>query len=197
MHETGNWDNYRKVFNDIWPAHVYCVSQYGGKGFIEDVKDELLSKLPAAIATYDGTKPFVPWLRAVTRNICLDEIKKSSRQNLIGGIDLELLPAKTQSALESFERTEELERLYRIALQVLNTRPLHQRVLIILLTKLREATDTEERQLISRVGLTMQSEYKVQRERLAAVLGMTRGNVDVVLSRFKDECRKMAKAEDR
>jgi RNA polymerase sigma-70 factor, ECF subfamily len=76
----------------------------------EDAASEIFVRLPVSLETYDRAQPFEPWLARVTRNYCVDLLRRRrSEQRVFQFPNAEALEAiaPTPSPLEEYLRNEE------------------------------------------------------------------------------------------
>ena len=83
-------------------AYYYALSILHNHHDAMDIAQESFVKAFRAIATFDSSKPFLPWLLRIVRNQCYNEFKKKKRRAENPGpetdyIVLEKISAKTKT----------------------------------------------------------------------------------------------------
>src|ERR1043165_9381431 len=83
--QSGNPDAYRELLQDVTPRLRRIVRRQ--RSFlqsedIEDVVQDILLSVHAVRATYDPTRPFIPWLLAIARNRLADGARRYMRQGV-------------------------------------------------------------------------------------------------------------------
>ncbi|MCB8883476.1 sigma-70 family RNA polymerase sigma factor [Acidisoma cellulosilytica] len=79
--QRGDAAAYRQVLRDAVPAIAAAARRRGvSADQVEDVVQEVLITLHRARATYDPTRPFLPWLRAIADRRSIDLLRRSGRQ---------------------------------------------------------------------------------------------------------------------
>ena len=86
-------------------AYYYALSILHNHHDAMDIAQESFVKAFRAIATFDNSKPFLPWLLRIIRNQCFNELKKKKRRAESPGpkndyIVLEKISAKTKTPYE-------------------------------------------------------------------------------------------------
>jgi RNA polymerase sigma-70 factor (ECF subfamily) len=71
-----------------------------GGGDVEDVVQETLLALHLKRHTWDGRRPFSPWVHAIARNKLIDNLRRRGRQAQLPIDDIETLLAGNESPVE-------------------------------------------------------------------------------------------------
>jgi RNA polymerase sigma factor (sigma-70 family) len=80
--QSGDADAYRQLLHTITPRIRFIVSRrrgFAGPEAVEDVVQDVLLSVHAVRATYDPTRPFIPWLLAILRNRLADDARRYGR----------------------------------------------------------------------------------------------------------------------
>src|ERR1700679_3558833 len=85
-----------------------CIAILRDKPLAEDVRQRTFLEVYRQLDTFDVTKTFLPWLRAIARCRCLDEAKATRRRarHFVLGEDLPELadPRRSSEEMLTFER---------------------------------------------------------------------------------------------
>jgi RNA polymerase sigma factor (sigma-70 family) len=135
--QRGDATAYHQLLCTITPRIRRIVGRqrvFSAAGDVEDLVQDVLLSLHAVRATYDPSRPFMPWLLAIVRNRLVDGARRhqrtTAREVLVDDADVTFAAPVTNSRLD---RSDDLEALNH-ALQAL---PAGQRRAIELL-KLQE-----------------------------------------------------------
>lgn len=80
--QAGDRDAYRDLLKACLPIVVSMVRAQGIRGAsVDDVVQDVLLTVHRARATYDPTRPLLPWLRAISQRRAIDHIRRSSRHS--------------------------------------------------------------------------------------------------------------------
>lgn len=78
--QGGDGTAYGRLLRDIAPFVRILLRRSGiGAGPAEDVVQDVLLTVHRVRETYDPTRPFIPWLTAITRRRMIDAVRRSSR----------------------------------------------------------------------------------------------------------------------
>jgi RNA polymerase sigma-70 factor, ECF subfamily len=143
-----------------------CSRMLGSPDEAEDAANDVFTRLPAALRTYDSKQPFSRWISRVASNHCIDLLRKRSAE-------LKLLEPADEASSEPAAPVQS---------------PLHQ-----LLS--REATDAVREALFSLperylVPLVMRYYSDLSYDAIADTLGANRATVAVLIFRAKKLLRK-------
>ncbi|WP_238946923.1 sigma-70 family RNA polymerase sigma factor [Seongchinamella unica] len=76
--QAGNESDYRQLLGELSAlVSGYLHSRLGGYDFVEDCAQEVLVAVHEARHTYDGRRPFRPWLFAIIRYKSTDAIRRA------------------------------------------------------------------------------------------------------------------------
>lgn len=76
--QAGNERDYRQLLGELSElVSRYLYSRLGGYDFVEDCVQEVLIAVHEARHTYDGRRPFRPWLFAIVRYKSIDAIRRA------------------------------------------------------------------------------------------------------------------------
>jgi RNA polymerase sigma-70 factor (ECF subfamily) len=79
--QRGDAAAYRQVLQDCVPVITAAARRRGvAADQTEDVVQEVLITLHRARATYDPSRPFLPWLKAIADRRAIDSLRRSGRQ---------------------------------------------------------------------------------------------------------------------
>jgi RNA polymerase sigma-70 factor (ECF subfamily) len=135
--QEGDADAYRALLTAITPRIRRVVR--ARRGFLdvaatEDLVQDVLLSVHSVLATYDPSRPFMPWLMAITRNRLVDAARRYGRQHAhetqVDDVHVTFSDVATNTADEGPGDLELLE-------QAIRTLPAGQRQAIELL-KLQE-----------------------------------------------------------
>lgn len=135
--QHGDADAYRALLTAVTPRIRRIVG--ARRGFlsaadIEDVVQDVLLSVHSVLATYDPSRPFMPWLMAIVRNRLVDATRRYGRQHAhetqVDDVQVTSGDVATNTADEGIGDLELLD-------QAIRTLPAGQRQAIELL-KLRE-----------------------------------------------------------
>jgi RNA polymerase sigma factor (sigma-70 family) len=82
--QGGDRAAYAALLNEIVPLVRRSVcSRYGflARDDIEDIVQDVLLSVHSVRATYDGNRPFVPWLLAIAHNRTVDSVRRYARRS--------------------------------------------------------------------------------------------------------------------
>lgn len=76
--QAGNESDYRQLLGELSElVSRYLRSRLGGYDFVEDCVQDVLVAVHEARHTYDGRRPFRPWLFAIVRHKSTDAIRRA------------------------------------------------------------------------------------------------------------------------
>jgi RNA polymerase sigma factor (sigma-70 family) len=79
---------------------------------VEDLVQDVLLSVHAVRATYDGTRPFIPWLLAITRNRLVDAARRyarhGAREVVVDDLDVTFLSERTNGVTTTYGDPEAL-----------------------------------------------------------------------------------------
>ena len=76
--QAGNESDYRQLLGELSElVSRYLRSRLGGYDFVEDCVQDVLIAVHEARHTYDGRRPFRPWLFAIVRHKSTDAIRRA------------------------------------------------------------------------------------------------------------------------
>ena len=81
--QNGDADAYRALLTAVTPRIRRVVRArrgFLGAAEIEDLVQDVLLSVHAVLATYDPSRPFMPWLMAIVRNRLVDAARRYGRQ---------------------------------------------------------------------------------------------------------------------
>jgi RNA polymerase sigma-70 factor (ECF subfamily) len=135
--QQGDHDAYVTVLRTITPRIRQIVRRrraFLGEGDVEDVVQEVLLSIHAVRATYDPTRPFMPWVSAIVRHRLADagrrHVRRGAREIGVDDIDVTFRAAGANSPDEAYGDPDALA-------QAIQALPPGQRQAVELL-KLRE-----------------------------------------------------------
>ncbi|WP_205880314.1 sigma-70 family RNA polymerase sigma factor [Lichenicoccus roseus] len=77
----GDADAYRRLLHECVPLIIGVARSQGvAQSLIDDAVQETLLTLHQARATYDPSRPFLPWMRAIARHRAIDVLRRSGRE---------------------------------------------------------------------------------------------------------------------
>lgn len=80
---------------------------------VEDLLQDILLSVHVARATYDRTRPFLPWLASIVRNRMADSARRAVRQRRNESLAEQLaetfMPARTNTVEDAYAETEALQ----------------------------------------------------------------------------------------
>src|SRR5262245_66257568 len=82
--QRGDSDAYRALLTAITPRIRRIVRvrrAFLGTADVEDLVQDVLLSVHAVLATYDPSRPFMPWLLAIVRNRLADAARRYARQS--------------------------------------------------------------------------------------------------------------------
>lgn len=135
--QAGDASAYARLLKEITPrlhAMVRRQRQFLPTEDIEDLVQDVLISLHAVRATYDPSRPFMPWLIAITRNRLADAARRYTRQK-VHETNVEEYPVTFSE--EATNKDSELYRDPEALKQAIEALPQGQREAVEML-KLRE-----------------------------------------------------------
>ncbi|MDP2183446.1 MAG: RNA polymerase sigma factor [Actinomycetota bacterium] len=79
-------------------VYAHALRFFGDTATAEDIVQEVFLRVYRSLATFDGTAAFSTWLFRVTRNACLDELRRGKRRPVpVDPVDL-VLPSTPDHA---------------------------------------------------------------------------------------------------
>lgn len=81
--QTGDGDAYRALLTAVTPRIrrlVRARRSFLGRPDVEDLVQDVLLSVHLVLATYDPSRPFMPWLMAITRNRLADAARRYGRR---------------------------------------------------------------------------------------------------------------------
>ena len=91
--QSGDRDAYRALLTAITPRIrrlVRARRAFLGASDVEDLVQDVLLSVHAVLATYDPSRPFMPWLLAIVRNRLADAARRYARQAHEVRVDLDV-----------------------------------------------------------------------------------------------------------
>ena len=82
--QTGDADAYEALLDDLLPrvrGLVRRQRRFVGSEEVDDLVQDILLSVHSARATYNPTRPFLPWLLAIARNRLADGARRHDRQS--------------------------------------------------------------------------------------------------------------------
>ncbi len=75
----------RQAFDELYACyrrrlHRYCIQRLGDPGDAEDVVQEAFTRAWRALPRFAGDRRFYPWLTVIANHLCVDTIRRNSRQ---------------------------------------------------------------------------------------------------------------------
>ena len=79
--QAGNAGSYEQLLAELVPVvRGYLYTRFGAYDALDDCVQECLLAVHQARHTYDGRRPFRPWLFAIVRNRTIDVLRKTRKQ---------------------------------------------------------------------------------------------------------------------
>ena len=81
--QEGDRGSYRALLQEVAPlvrCAVWRKCRYLSAADAEDVVQDVLLSLHTVRATYDGVRPFMPWLMAIVHNRTVDSVRRYARR---------------------------------------------------------------------------------------------------------------------
>ncbi|WP_375466164.1 RNA polymerase sigma factor [uncultured Methylobacterium sp.] len=79
--QGGDAAAYRTLLNACLPVIAGMARAQGARGeAVDDVVQDTLLTIHRARASYDPARPFLPWLRAITRRRAIDRLRRAGRR---------------------------------------------------------------------------------------------------------------------
>jgi RNA polymerase sigma-70 factor, ECF subfamily len=164
----GDRDAYRELFREFHPRVAsVCGYLLGSPDEAKDAASEVFARLPAALNTYDSTRPFSSWLLTVAGHYCIDLLRRrQSERRFLEPADPEAPEPTTSAASPLQELLSEEERLaVRSAVAGLPER--------------------------YRLPLVLRYYHELSYDEIARDLELTRANVATLIFRAKEELRRV------
>jgi len=102
--------DFEPLYREHYPrVYGLCRKLLGGSGEAQDAAQEVFMRAHKAIASYDTTQPFAPWIFSIASNYCVDLIRRRSRErNLFDDAqtEIEALEADAPSPPELIANSE-------------------------------------------------------------------------------------------
>ncbi len=96
----------------------WCCAQLGDQDLAHDVSQEVLLKAYRGLASFGGRALFSSWLFAITRNRCLDELRRNQPQIAVEAVEALIDPAADPLAIcEEHSARAEIEGLLQAHLE--------------------------------------------------------------------------------
>jgi RNA polymerase sigma factor (sigma-70 family) len=118
--QSGNADAYRALLTAVTPRIRRIVR--ARRGFLdladtEDIVQDVLLSVHAVLATYDPSRPFMPWLLAIVRNRLADAARRYRRHHMhetqVDDVQVTFREIATNTTDEGPEDVQALERAIR------------------------------------------------------------------------------------
>ena len=114
--QQGDATAYHRLLCTITPRIRRIVARrrgFAGPEDVEDLVQDVLLSLHAVRATYDPSRPFMPWLLAIVRNRLADGARRhgrtSAREVLVDDADVTFVAPATNSTLDTLDDLEALD----------------------------------------------------------------------------------------
>jgi RNA polymerase sigma factor (sigma-70 family) len=118
--QCGDQRAYRRLLQDITPRlrnFVRSMRPFLQPADIEDLVQDILLSLHAVRATYDSSRPFMPWLLAIAQHRMADAARRYARRAAhevqVDSPPVTFSDAETNTAGETYRNREALERAVR------------------------------------------------------------------------------------
>ena len=145
--QDGEW----AAFEELYGRHRdrllrYCQYRLRDRHEAEDVAQEAFVRAWRSMPTFGGDRNFYPWLRVVASNLCTDALRKRSRSEPAGELDLDSFQFTDHPETARLE-AEDDRQMVRQALARLNAR--HQSALLM-----REDEGLAYEEIAARTGVS-------------------------------------------
>jgi RNA polymerase sigma factor (sigma-70 family) len=189
MRQENRWEeDYRTFFERFVKPILRGVATKYGPQVLNDVGDDLFRSLWQDLKNgkYDERRPFGNWLNRKIQNGALNLLRKRKARREVSSDALAERAAGQPGPLRLLVSREEQDRARKVALEALERRPALRRVVILkLIEGIRDLEGLEE----EAIGRRLAGWAELDREELAARLGLSRAYVDQIVSRFVRECQ--------
>jgi RNA polymerase sigma-70 factor (ECF subfamily) len=140
----------RSAFDDLYlryqqRLHRFCMQRLGEPNDAEDVVQETFARAWRALPRFAGERRFYPWLTVIAGNLCVDTLRRRSRQTPVEESRLQAADIGTYETEDAILREVD-SKLVTAAFEQLSER--HRRVL-----QLREGSDWSYRQIAEYEGV--------------------------------------------
>ena len=140
----------RSAFEELYlryqrRLHRFCMQRLGESGDAEDVVQETFARAWRALPRFAGERRFYPWLTVIAANLCVDTLRRRSRQTPVEESRLQAADIGTYDTEDAVLRDVD-SKMVAQAFGQLSER--HQRVL-----QLREGSDWSYRQIAEHEGV--------------------------------------------
>lgn len=163
--QSGNRDAFGKLV-DLYSRKVYHTA-YSILHNVDDAADiaqEVFIRAFRSISSFDVSRAFFPWLYRITKNLCLNSVKRANRRDVTLPVD-DILPASSRSPENETMRNEEVLEL-QTAIGVLPDKFQE----IVELKHFQECTYAEMAEILDIPIGTVMSRLYAAREKLKALL---------------------------
>jgi len=76
--------DFEPLYREYYPrVYGLCRKLLGGSGEAQDAAQEVFMRAHKAIASYDTSQPFAPWVFSIASNYCVDLIRRRSRERAV------------------------------------------------------------------------------------------------------------------
>jgi RNA polymerase sigma-70 factor (ECF subfamily) len=115
--QTGDESAYVQLLSELADAiKAYLLVRFGMPGLLDDCVQECLIAIHGARHTYDGNRPFRPWMFAIVRNKSIDMLRSNAaRQRLENAHEPLATETTTSSTAEVSQLLNALSRDHREA----------------------------------------------------------------------------------
>jgi len=107
--QAGEAEALASLLEELRPDVLRVCARLLGRVDAEDAAHEACLRAQERLASYDAGQPFRRWLLSVASNYCVDQLRRRGVEQRLfepGEADLEALPGRAPSALESLVRSE-------------------------------------------------------------------------------------------
>lgn len=116
--QAGDGDAYRTLLQQLAPrARAVVTRRRGAAADVEDLVQDVLLSVHVARATYDPTRPFIPWLLAIVRHRLADGARRFARREAhevqVEDLDVTFGAPGTNSEMGGSDDTEALRAAVR------------------------------------------------------------------------------------
>ena len=109
--QSGDQQSYKKFLQGVSTLLRRIIARKLAHSEVEDVLQEVLISIHKALPSYDGKRPIMPWLMAITKFRINDYLRKIYANNRFQMLDIDDLAEELEDVTISYQSNESIDSL--------------------------------------------------------------------------------------